>query len=140
MGSGHLRNDPCWCGSGKKYKKCHLNRDAAQRANPFSAAEQLRKTFQKKQCLHPGAPNTCKGRIVRAHTVRRKADLTAIARDGHVYQGRADMGTLMRTKGRVAARLIGVREASTFLGFCEKHDAETFAPLETQPLDRKSVV
>ena len=18
------RNDPCWCGSGKKYKKCHL--------------------------------------------------------------------------------------------------------------------
>ena len=23
------RNDPCWCGSGKKYKKCHLNRDSA---------------------------------------------------------------------------------------------------------------
>lgn len=21
------RNDPCWCGSGKKYKKCHLNID-----------------------------------------------------------------------------------------------------------------
>ena len=21
------RNDPCWCGSGKKYKKCHLNVD-----------------------------------------------------------------------------------------------------------------
>ncbi len=21
------RNDPCWCGSGKKYKKCHLNDD-----------------------------------------------------------------------------------------------------------------
>jgi uncharacterized protein YecA (UPF0149 family) len=19
------RNDPCWCGSGKKYKKCHLS-------------------------------------------------------------------------------------------------------------------
>ena len=18
------RNDPCWCGSGKKYKKCHM--------------------------------------------------------------------------------------------------------------------
>ena len=24
------RNDPCWCGSGKKYKKCHLDSDAAQ--------------------------------------------------------------------------------------------------------------
>ncbi len=21
------RNDPCWCGSGKKYKKCHMNSD-----------------------------------------------------------------------------------------------------------------
>ena len=23
------RNDPCWCGSGKKYKKCHLDADSA---------------------------------------------------------------------------------------------------------------
>src|SRR3989344_7786611 len=21
------RNDPCWCGSGKKFKKCHINRE-----------------------------------------------------------------------------------------------------------------
>ena len=21
------RNDPCWCGSGKKYKKCHMGKD-----------------------------------------------------------------------------------------------------------------
>jgi preprotein translocase subunit SecA len=21
------RNDPCWCGSGKKYKYCHLRKD-----------------------------------------------------------------------------------------------------------------
>jgi hypothetical protein len=24
------RNDPCWCGSGKKYKKCHLGKDTAR--------------------------------------------------------------------------------------------------------------
>jgi preprotein translocase subunit SecA len=24
------RNDPCWCGSGKKYKQCHLRSDEAQ--------------------------------------------------------------------------------------------------------------
>lgn len=24
------RNEPCWCGSGQKYKKCHLDADAAQ--------------------------------------------------------------------------------------------------------------
>ena len=30
------RNDPCWCGSEKKYKKCHYEEDRkyfAQRAN-----------------------------------------------------------------------------------------------------------
>ena len=30
------RNDPCWCGSGKKYKKCHLDSD--ERPGPQSAA------------------------------------------------------------------------------------------------------
>jgi methionyl aminopeptidase len=25
------RNDPCWCGSGKKYKKCHMASDEARR-------------------------------------------------------------------------------------------------------------
>jgi len=26
------RNDPCWCGSGKKYKHCHLEFDEKRRA------------------------------------------------------------------------------------------------------------
>lgn len=26
------RNDPCWCGSGKKWKKCHINREPQTRA------------------------------------------------------------------------------------------------------------
>ncbi len=25
------RNDPCWCGSGKKYKHCHLKADRRDR-------------------------------------------------------------------------------------------------------------
>ncbi|MEY3013641.1 MAG: Methionine aminopeptidase [Pseudomonadota bacterium] len=32
--NGPGRNDPCWCGSGKKYKKCHLNADAAGASAP----------------------------------------------------------------------------------------------------------
>ena len=27
------RNDPCWCGSGKKYKKCHMESDLKKRPN-----------------------------------------------------------------------------------------------------------
>ena len=27
------RNDACWCGSGKKYKRCHLDRDKIKLQN-----------------------------------------------------------------------------------------------------------
>ncbi len=27
------RNDPCWCGSGIKYKKCHLSQDDKKAAS-----------------------------------------------------------------------------------------------------------
>lgn len=33
------RNDPCWCGSGKKYKKCHLDSDAAKQREAGYAAQ-----------------------------------------------------------------------------------------------------
>ena len=36
------RNDPCWCGSGKKYKKCHLDSDET----PQSAAPAIRGEYQ----------------------------------------------------------------------------------------------
>jgi hypothetical protein len=37
------RNDPCWCGSGKKYKKCHLDSD-----------EEEARTSQRSQAPLPG--------------------------------------------------------------------------------------
>lgn len=30
------RNDLCWCGSGKKYKKCHMEEDRKESSTPFS--------------------------------------------------------------------------------------------------------
>ena len=33
------RNDLCWCGSGKKYKRCHLAKDAAKRMEDRYAAQ-----------------------------------------------------------------------------------------------------
>lgn len=32
------RNEPCWCGSGKKYKKCHLQQDDLKRTKAKAAA------------------------------------------------------------------------------------------------------
>lgn len=31
------RNEDCWCGSGKKYKKCHLDADTAKLSKTCSA-------------------------------------------------------------------------------------------------------
>jgi preprotein translocase subunit SecA len=31
------RNDPCWCGSGKKYKRCHLRQDEEQQRGPIAS-------------------------------------------------------------------------------------------------------
>ena len=43
------RNDPCWCGSGKKYKKCHLDIDAQQEkeGQPLSEFDPLRRKVGK---------------------------------------------------------------------------------------------
>jgi len=41
------KNDPCWCGSGLKYKKCHLAKDRLY----FREHPDLRKkSIQKKSC------------------------------------------------------------------------------------------
>jgi preprotein translocase subunit SecA len=32
------RNDPCWCGSGKKYKQCHMRKDEQARRARAAAA------------------------------------------------------------------------------------------------------
>ena len=32
------RNDPCWCGSGKKYKNCHMRQDMEAQRSPTSTA------------------------------------------------------------------------------------------------------
>ena len=31
------RNDPCWCGSGKKYKQCHMRKDMEEQRGPVAA-------------------------------------------------------------------------------------------------------
>lgn len=31
------RNDPCWCGSGKKYKRCHYDHDLKYLARELAA-------------------------------------------------------------------------------------------------------
>ena len=76
------RNEPCWCGSGKKWKRCHRDRESQQPIEHGQQLHQMYGEFQKGYCSHPGASADNCGRIVRAHTVQRRGGLIAIAENG----------------------------------------------------------
>ena len=83
-------------------------------------------------CLYPG----CQSPSIRSHSQHKAGSLSRIAENGHV----------MGVSRHIAASLydatpecfplpridyIGVREASTFWGYCNRHDTELFDCLET---------
>jgi len=118
--------DPCWCRSGIEFGNCHFEREKQAKESPWGVLKEAYKLNQAKYCGHPlASPTTCKGNIVRAHTLQLEGTLSPIAKNRHVY------GPDLKN-GRMEYKLIGVRQASTFTGFCARHDAELFRPLETQ--------
>jgi hypothetical protein len=128
------RNDPCWCGSGKKFKKCHLGRELQESEDRWQSFERLQKSFRQKGCLAPPQMReACKGKIVSAHTVPRGAALSEIADSGHVMAYAGDPKSLTENSGRIRLKRIGVSFASTFFGFCAYHDQALFSSFETKP-------
>jgi len=121
------RNDPCWCGSGEKYKKCHLDRMHEKELPPIALIGQFRKFFKAKECLHPQASSATCRKIISAHTIQRKGALEEVVDEtGHCLTFFPNNG-----KGSSEPHRRGWQEASTFSGFCERHDGMAFAPLET---------
>jgi hypothetical protein len=127
-------NDPCWCGSGKKYKKCHLDREKQPPARPWEVDAHIRARSKSGECLHVGttAETICGKPAIGSHTVSRSM-LKRIARNGHVYRHSATMQDLVKTDGQLTTKLIGVNDASTLRIFCQPHDSDAFAPLEQAP-------
>ena len=122
------RNKPCWCGSGKKTKRCHPEQARRRPLARHDLLKRFDRAFHKRECLHPHAgASTCKGKIVDAHTIQKRV-LRRIAQDGHVYSTPAQRFSL-----KEGPSLIGVRDASVFTGFCQIHDDQLFAPLEKEP-------
>lgn len=130
---GRDRNAPCWCGSGKKYKKCHLGRDVQPKENPWAAVDVNRKAFsQKKCCARDVGLGDCDGGVIKAHTVSRGANLAKIAKDGHVLQYVASIPEMNKNGGKLSVKRIGIKDASVFHGFCGKHDRELFSCIENE--------
>lgn len=126
------RNEPCWCGSNKKWKSCHKDRERQSPINIFDHTNAMRKETTNGYCSHPNASTrTCSERIIRAHTVQRNGGIAAIAENGHVISVKAAFEDIFKNHGQIVPRKIGVRSASTFMGFCNHHDTEMFRPVET---------
>ena len=124
------RNEPCWCGSGKKFKKCHLNRESTPRRTIQEVIETGREAYAKKVCLHPDL-STCKRGIIKAHSIQKNGGLNRIAVKGKVYGIlENNVGDLSKSNGTLTPKLVGIGKASTFTGMCGFHDDQTFAPIE----------
>lgn len=128
------QNDACWCGSGKKYKKCHWNQANQQPMPRSEIFQQHRNAFTVPQCSSPTEwLEECSQVIVSAHTIPKSTSLKAIARDGHVYSfDAASLADIFKNKGVLRPKLVGIGQASTFRGFCSVHDNRIFAPIEKQ--------
>jgi hypothetical protein len=126
------RNDPCWCNSGQKYKKCHLYRDKQPAATPWEVDAMLRAERRSGKCLFVDANadgGICGKPAISSHSVSRKM-LKQIAWKGHVYNHSATLQDIGKAGGRPLFKLIGVNDASALRLFCAEHDSEEFAPLE----------
>ncbi|WP_351089579.1 SEC-C domain-containing protein [Shewanella sp. S1-49-MNA-CIBAN-0167] len=130
------RNDSCWCGSRKKYKKCHLFRDKQEPLKHWEVNKEFNSVNLRKKCSSPDSFHEhCAGNIIRAHTVPKTVSLKAIAEDGHVLGLKINFEAIRKNKGKPTLEKIGINHASTFNGFCKYHDDVIFAPLEKELFD-----
>ncbi len=128
------RNDLCWCGSGLKYKKCHMDREKQDPLDYWDTVKDFRTIFNAKDCLAPPAMKSeCTNEIIRAHTIPKSESLRQISRDGHVYSFIPDPENIRKHNGKLKPQLLGINKASTFTGFCSFHDNNIFSEIENQP-------
>jgi len=133
--SGIGRNDPCWCGSGKKFKKCHADRSAQSPYHYHELATGLMQLRSgDKTCLYPSPSGSCPQPVIKAHSISRSAALSKIARSGHVYQPDSNPFQLQKQGGTIQHRLKGINEATTFTGFCSQHDSSLFKSVDVGDL------
>ena len=98
--------------------------------NIYGHFNKLKKLFTEKECLYPNG--NCSNEIIRSHTIQKSKALSKIAVDGHVYQMKINNSEIM-SKGAEAIRpdLVGYKLATTYYGFCAKHDNELFRPIDS---------
>ena len=83
------RNEPCPCGSGKKYKKCCLGKaDDVYYSNPLNLLEtykKVRKESRIKRCLHPKS-DECSEKIIGAHSIQNNKIIKRLSSNGIAHE------------------------------------------------------
>jgi hypothetical protein len=123
-------SEPCWCGSGRQYQKCHLKRHTLK-AHPLGKIrKEIVKMFKKERgCMHPtAAVSSCKGPPIASHAIQKKGPLAAIVDSSHHVLH-------FKPSDKDASQILeslGWKKASIFPGYCANHDAALFRKLETE--------
>lgn len=90
--------------------------------------------WKRGKCLHPSASDATCNRIIDAHTIPRASTLGPVADEtSHLLTFRSFESWF---KGHDGPWRVGWKKASTFRGFCARHDNEMFASLEKRPFAR----
>jgi len=92
------RNDPCWCGSGKKYKKCHLASDKQRLGGSKEPATQLDRMERSSEYIE-GMRESCR---LAADTLKMvgeniRADITTDTINTWVHEYTLDHGAIPAT-------------------------------------------
>ena len=124
------RNDPCWCGSGAKYKYCHLNRGRDAPLSHQTIITDIQQATKSRGCFHPHASSSaCGGKTIQSHSIPESA-LRQIAESGHLLSLQGGYDVFLKTEGDLRLKRVGIHSASAFPAFCELHDSSTFRPIE----------
>jgi hypothetical protein len=131
--SHHNRNGPCWCGSGLKYKKCHLRREEQPPENLFKIRKRFFDLQKQEFCFCESDATNCSDVYAASHSISKSGSLKLIAERSHVAAIMGDFNFVggaeaLYKSSRVAE--ISTNKASTFRGFCSFHDARLFAQLD----------
>ena len=127
------RNATCWCGSGKKFKNCHYNREIEIRPHPRQAIRRFY-DLQKKTafCSCDFDAERCTKQFVRAHSISKEASLAQIANGGHVQCFEIDPESSAYQGVSIVQK--GINHASVVRAFCSFHDHLLFGELDKMNL------
>lgn len=127
-------NAPCWCNSGKKWKKCHKDRHLKKEVIFGELFSKIKNESRTGYCLHPQASSNECNHTINAHTIQRKGGLSEITENGHVISPKRGAEDIDKNHGKTTPQKFGIKKASTFKGFCGFHDNEMFNLIEQKEI------